>query len=196
MSALADAAIQVNKSWCKADLVAAAEAEESGDKHCAVGALMNSLLLKDGYYLDWTLPAVGTEADLAAVRQYRDRLLEDGISVDDLDDFLSEETAHMTIYNYINETDEAKVLAKVILDNYRDRIGYRMVDGSYNDVAQRLWDEENYAALIYSFNDNDDTEREEVIAMMEKADLEMESAKFDDSEIDELIEEVKELINA
>lgn len=204
MNALHKSAKQVDQAWCKTSLRRDAK-DDNGDRFCAVGALINSMTLADGLELDWDTEKIGTPEEL----DYYSSVWHGYFRGEETDDSVVQylQNSLPDVYDYINKSLEGKILAEAIIENFRDRLLDEMVSPySEAPVDEFLVGEEAlefqiengmWAQIVYQFNDHDDTTREEVIAMMEKAGNKLdELVEFEDSELEALVEEVKELINA
>lgn len=159
MTALADAAALVENAWCKSQLV---ERSEDGDRFCAVGALVQSLLPQnmafDGLYVGLSELLVESPEGL------------------------------LTAYDYIDDSAEGAVLAEVIRDNYPDRL----ID---TDFGPNYYVADN-SEIIFTFNDHQDTTREDVVAMLTKANLLLEDRiAFEDKTAEDLVAEIDELLD-
>ncbi len=196
MNALNEAARIVNTAWCKGDMRKEAEAAEAGDTYCAAGAMVHAFSKARNLNIDWADDLIGSPEDLD---KYADAA---AIWKDEYDKWARLDNRELTAFpkhpnqrdyniiefgDFIGETLEGQLLAKVILENYSDRIGYNPdydIEGEEVDV-------------IISFNDHSDTTREEVIAMMEKAAVSFdEKIALEEKTTDDLVEEINELVNA
>jgi hypothetical protein len=186
VNALNEAAKEVERSWCKENLYQYDHNE--GDQYCALGALMKSMPLIE-QKVDWNYNVVGTPEEIAAY--YRLMEVWKDNEYMGFPDLIG--TGAVDIYDYLRNRLEGRLLAEVILANFPDRFETEWMKDKVDFwIENELWDK-----IIVNFNDHEDTTREEVIAMMEKAGAKFEElVEFEDEQIDELVEEVKELINA
>lgn len=180
MGALATAAKNVETAWCKGNIRDDGTSRDDGDRYCAIGALA-SALIPQNFILTLDGLMYGPMEDVLKT----DRLLakEDRWSEKERKFWEKSVEKFNDTYRLTNESDEILALAEVINANYPDR-------------STPLRPSKNNAnSVVYSFNDHDDTTREDVIAMMEKADQLLEDRVIaEDKTADELVAEIDELV--
>lgn len=198
MGALAKAAENVNKAWCKNDLRAEKEARDKGDSYCAVGALAVALL-PAGHMLSLDGEAYGPADLVYELDKIEMKTIADPEYVYTEEDYNAMEHIYSQMtgntYEFTGLTDEVQALAEVIRANYADRV---------NEIEPKDYADDEvfnfFNATVYTFNDHDDTTREEVVAMMEKADIlladrALADAAAEDKSTDDLVAEIDELVN-
>ena len=213
MNALNESARIVDTAWCKGSLKDEAESREQGDTYCAVGAMAHAFSTVNGLNVDWDTGVVADLEKIAAwreaVREYQDRYREwaearsewqkdnPGTTwLDYVDEFPLPAMANRADYDvrgieeFIGSTEEGRMLAETILANFPDRTGYSI------EVLKDA-DADIISDIIISFNDDEETTREEVAAMMEKAAVSYdEKIAFEEKTTDDLVEEINDLIDA
>ena len=207
MNALNESARIVDTSWCKGNLREEAVAKDKGDTYCAVGAMAEAFSKSNLAALDWGVEAIGTDDNLDAyiahMHKARDQhlaYLNDELKREDaIDSPMFSDYGLKNVYTYIGSTAEGLMLAKTIVANYPERTGY--TTESFDEFLGRVEDEDGRAEvisdIIVNFNDADATQREDVVAMMEKAAVSYDDAvAFEDKTSDDLVAEIDELLDA
>lgn len=179
-NALSEAARGVDTAWCKGDLREEAAAKDAGDSYCAVSHLAKAMV-SNTLALSLDAEYVGEREAIAA---YDAWFLSDfDNEPEEMDDYLKEGRLNST-YEWVSNTPEAKALRKAIIANYGND---RMSNYTDDDLADSY--------IIWNFNDHQDTTREEVVAMMEKAAIALDDAAVaEDKATDDLVEEIDELL--
>jgi hypothetical protein len=184
MNELNVAAQGVNTAWCKTDLRREAESKAEGDSFCALGHMAVAQAAVEGMIVSLDGDYIGTPEAMANYDRYILGYRESS-DLSPIEWEPSFEDELFATYDYVRGQASTLVLAETIMANYRDRIA---------DVSDD-WIREHPEKVVYMFNDNDSTTREDVVAMMEKAALSLDDARaFEEKTTDDLVAEMDELL--
>jgi hypothetical protein len=179
MNELNVAAQGTANAWCKGDLRAEAESKAQGDTYCAIGHIAKALAESKGLTLSLNGEYMGTPEQLAPLDAYLLSRRSEGSR--DLKHSPDMERGLTATFDFIDEHESSDVLAKVIMENYPDRVP----EGRDNTT------------VIYRFNDHDETTREEVVAMMEKAAVLLDEKRaLENKTPEDVLAEIDELLAA
>ena len=169
MSALRNAAHRVQNSWCKGNLRKEEEARDAGDTYCAVGALAASLLPEDkllsldGEYIGPTDEVLTHDALQHALLSIEDTSTEEYWDLDEKVRNFPDNHDWENTYAVLDENHEVIVLSEVIAEKYYNRYGFEL------NTPEKIFDNLLPTEIIFNFNDNLETTRDEVVAVFLEA---------------------------
>lgn len=153
MSILDEAVEIIDNSWCKGDLKREGEARDAGDAYCAMGALAHTTAAPLGLVVDWEAEQIGPKENFNFDKDEYGEVIgfHDAVT-------WALAPGVRPLYEFMDEKPETQALADVILEKYPERL-----------VEEGPVDELTLSQIVYLFNDNDATTREEVIEVFKEA---------------------------
>ena len=141
MNRIAEAADTLRNGWCKHSIK---ESAQTGDKFCAVGALGKGITQTDRPVVTAARPDDETSSEYLAWREEYDAYNE----------------WESSLYEAVQNSDEAKVIAQTIMEQYPDH--------DFRDTFVRLAEAGAWDEILYIFNDNAQSV-DEVVEIFDKA---------------------------